>query len=58
MLRRVVFEKRILHARLFSVHLRLAVSGTGLLIRRSLVRAQVEEPNKALWALESLLLNR
>ena len=29
---------------LFSVQSRLAVSGTGLLIRRSLVRAQVEEP--------------
>ena len=28
----------------FGVYSRLAVSGTGLLIRRSLVRAQVEEP--------------
>ena len=43
---------------LFGVHLRLAVSGDGLLIRRSLVRAQVEEPLKAAWLLDPLLFNR
>ena len=31
------------------------MSGVGLLIRRSLVRAQVEEPLKALQALKNLL---